>query len=65
MKALENFKNEKIDLSTIQGSGVGGGLTFGTLHYSGSWATLNVKTGEMTYSEDTIFWQETDEGSFY
>lgn len=62
---LENFKSEKIDLQQIHGSGYGGGLTMGTLHYSGSWATLDVKSGEMTYSDDTVFWQEIDQGSYY
>ena len=65
MKTLENFKSQKIDLQSIQGSGVGGGLTTGVTHYSGSWAKLDTSTGEMTYSDDTIIWTELDQGSFY
>jgi len=72
MKKLENFKNEKIDLNHIYGSGgkgYGGGLTTGATHYTSldpndSWISFD-SSGNITGSHNMFIWTEIDEGSYY
>lgn len=69
MKKLENFKNEKIDLKHIHGSGTGGGFTTGATHYTSldpedSWISFD-NNGNITGSHNMFIWTEIDEGSYY